>query len=152
MGEKEEFPTKCTVNAVEVGQILELRHRVLRAGLPAEAARFSGDEAATTKHLAAMIEGRVVGCATVLLNEWEGEAAWQLRGMAVDEHHRSQGIGKILLDECERIASESDTALLWCNARVPAVRFYQQNGWAVVSDEFEVPTAGPHVKMIRRLT
>jgi GNAT superfamily N-acetyltransferase len=152
MGEKEEYSKECTVREVAVGQILELRHRVLRAGLPAEAAHFSGDEAATTKHLAAMIDGRVVGCATILLNEWEGEPAWQLRGMAVEEHYRSQGIGKVLLDAAERIATESGTAIMWCNARVPAVRFYQKHGWAVVSDEFEVPSAGPHVKMIKRLT
>jgi len=41
--------------------------------------------------------------------------------------------------------------LLWCNARVPAVGFYESLGWRVVSERFEIPTAGPHVKMVRRL-
>ena len=40
--------------------------------------------------------------------------------------------------------------LLWCNARVPAMGFYQKLAWQVVSDEFHIPTAGPHVKMVRR--
>jgi hypothetical protein len=42
--------------------------------------------------------------------------------------------------------------LLWCNARVPAVPFYREMGWAVVSEPFEIPTAGPHVRMVKRLT
>jgi hypothetical protein len=43
--------------------------------------------------------------------------------------------------------------LLWCNARrtIPAAGFYQKQGWTIVSDIFEIPTAGPHVKMSKRL-
>ena len=42
--------------------------------------------------------------------------------------------------------------LLWCNARTPAVGFYENMRWRVVSAPFEIPTAGPHVKMVKRLT
>jgi predicted GNAT family N-acyltransferase len=47
---------------------------------------------------------------------------------------------------------ESDCPdLLWCNARTPAVRFYQKQGWTPVGEEFDVPLAGPHVRMFKRL-
>ena len=40
---------------------------------------------------------------------------------------------------------------MWCNARTPAVGFYQRHGWVVASEEFEVKTAGPHFKMTLKL-
>jgi hypothetical protein len=40
---------------------------------------------------------------------------------------------------------------LWCNARVPAANFYRKLGWQVVSEVFEIPTAGPHVRMTKAL-
>ena len=41
--------------------------------------------------------------------------------------------------------------MLWANCRTPAAVFYSKAGWIKVSDEFEIPTAGPHFKMVRRL-
>lgn len=93
----------------------------------------------------------LVGCATILMSEWEGKPAWQLRGMAVDEKVRESGIGRKLVEAAEKFAVASDVPRLWCNARVPAVGFYERMGWRVVSAVFEVPTAGPHVKMVREL-
>jgi GNAT superfamily N-acetyltransferase len=142
---------EITVREAELGEILDLRHRVLRAGLPREAASFEGDESDTTKHVAARVDGRVVGCATILLNEWNGEPAWQLRGMAVDEEYRGAGVGRSLLEAIEKLVEGSLIQLIWCNARVPAHGFYRRMGWEVVSGVFDVPTAGPHVKMVKRM-
>jgi GNAT superfamily N-acetyltransferase len=71
--------------------------------------------------------------------------------MAVEESYRSSGVGKRLLGAVEKLAIDSQTRLLWCNARVPALRFYEKAGWRVVSEQFDVPTAGPHVKMLKRI-
>ena len=35
------------------------------------------------------------------------------------------------------------------NARTPAVRFYERHGFAVVSEEWDEPDIGPHVRMER---
>ena len=136
------------IRRADVAEILDLRHRILRAGLPWETASFEGDDAATTLHFAAESDGKIVGCATIMLNEWQGEAAWQVRGMAVDESSRGTGIGRCLLDA---IDAAGEVRLLWCNARTPAVDFYKRSGWQVVSEVFDIPTAGPHVKMIKQL-
>jgi GNAT superfamily N-acetyltransferase len=142
-----------------VAAILDLRHRILRAGLPPESARFDGDEAATTLHFAAFAiadsggEGeKAVGCLSLMLNSWEGEPAWQLRGMAVDDSLQRRGLGTVLIQQAEEAAAaEGKAGWLWCKARVPAIGFYQKHGWKVVSEVFEIPTAGPHVKMSKRL-
>jgi GNAT superfamily N-acetyltransferase len=132
-------------------EILDLRHAVLRGGLPRETARFPGDDDPNTVHLAAKDGSKVVGCATILLNEWNGERACQLRGMAVDSGFQRRGVGQRMLAEVNLIAAEQGVGLLWANVRKTAVKFYQKCEWTVVSEEFEVPTAGPHFRMVRRL-
>ena len=83
---------------------------------------------------------------------WDGAPAWQLRGMATDPAFRATGVGRAMLLYLERLlAAESDVRQLWCNARTPARGFYERLGWRVVSDVFEIPTAGPHVRMTKRL-
>jgi GNAT superfamily N-acetyltransferase len=139
------------IEAVKVEEIVDLRHRVLRAGLPRDAAIFPGDGDSTTVHLAAKNGEKIVGCATMRVNPWEGKPACQVRGMAVDPAYQGRGIGARLLVEAERIALGQGIYLIWANARTPASHFYVQNGWEVVSEMFEIPSAGPHYKMIRRL-
>jgi GNAT superfamily N-acetyltransferase len=136
-----------------VEQLIDLRHKVLRHGLPREAALFDGDNAPTTRHYGAFDGGTAVGCATLMLNQWEGEPAWQVRGMATDARFRSRGLGAALLRmaEAEVVEERSPVRLLWCNARVPAIQFYEKLGWAVRCEPFDIPTAGPHVKMTKRL-
>jgi hypothetical protein len=35
---------------------------------------------------------------------------------------------------------------------VSAIRFYQKHGWLTDSDIFDIPTAGPHRKMFKRIS
>lgn len=138
------------VREARLDEIFELRHRILRAGLPPESARWQGDHDPHTRHFAAVLDGRIVGCATLMLNQWEGQPAWQLRGMAVEDGLRGRGIGRLILQHIERTAREANLArMLWCNARVQAVSFYRSQGWQTVGDEFSIPTAGPHLKMYK---
>jgi len=155
-----QVPTpRVKIQRVVVENILPLRHKILRAGLPPESARFDGDEAVTTLHFAALMtpvsggaEDEVVGCLSLMLNSFNNEHAWQLRGMAVDEAHQGHGLGKELLARVEEaVAAGAKAGWLWCNARVPAAGFYQKHGWDIVSEVFEIPTAGPHVKMSKKL-
>ena len=144
--------------AVRIGparleEIIDLRHVVLREGLPRSEAIFKGDEAASSLHLGAFADGRCVGCATFHLNEWQGKPAYQLRGMATAPEFRSAGIGaEMLLLAEEELRKAGPIRQLWCNARAPALNFYKKQGWKVVSEEFVIPTAGPHVRMTKVLT
>ena len=79
------------IGPAKLADIIDLRHVVLREGLPRDAAIFEGDEAATSHHFAAFADGKCVGCATFHLNEWEGKPAYQLRGMATAPEFRSAG-------------------------------------------------------------
>jgi GNAT superfamily N-acetyltransferase len=150
---------KIEIRRVGVETILDLRHRILRAGLPPESARFDGDEAATTLHWAAFAldfsgraEEKAVGCLSLMLNSLDGEPAWQLRGMAVEAARQGLGLGRALMVRAEEAAAREGAAgWLWCNARVPAIGFYQKHGWTTISEVFAIPTAGPHVRMSKKL-
>lgn len=143
---------RVRIRRVSLDDIVELRHRVLRQGLPREAAIFEGDHGAEAIHFGAFNDAHLVGCATLHLNHWDNEPAWQLRGMAVAESHRKTGVGREILRFIEsELAAAGSIHLLWCNARIPAARFYQTLGWRIVSEPFEIPTAGPHVKMLKRI-
>ncbi|MBI1369120.1 MAG: GNAT family N-acetyltransferase [Planctomycetes bacterium] len=135
-----------------IDRIRPLRHRELRAGLPFESAIFEGDDLPTTLHFGAFIENENVGCATFMAQPWNGQPAMRLRGMATRADMRSRGIGAGLLRFAERtLIAREGPRQLWCDARIGAIRFYEANGWAIASELFEVPTAGPHYKMTRML-
>ena len=135
-----------------VRELIDLRHAVLRQGLPRSEAVFPGDDAPSSRHYGAFRGAEVLCCATLHLNEWAGEAAYQLRGMATAPEARRMGLGKRVMEFMEQdLRAAGGTLLMWCNARVPAVEFYRSMGWEVVSDPFEIPTAGPHVRMVKWL-
>ncbi|HVT88820.1 MAG TPA: GNAT family N-acetyltransferase [Tepidisphaeraceae bacterium] len=141
------------VRRCQVSEIIDLRWRILRAGLARETAFFDGDNEPTTYHFAAEDVGRIVGCATLLRRLWQDMPAWQLRGMAVEPALQGRGVGSLLLKMVDQtVRLESHSMQLWCNARSPAVQFYRKSCWETFGDEFDIPTAGPHLKMTKLLT
>jgi GNAT superfamily N-acetyltransferase len=79
---------------------------------------------------------------------WNDSDAWQLRGMATAATHQRQGIGQLLLMfAIDEASQEKPSWPFWCNARTTAIGFYEQAGWSTATDVFDIPTAGPHVKM-----
>ena len=150
-------PNRVAICRVSIDVIVDLRHRILRAGLPRESADFPGDSDASTWHIGLFhpyadgAEAPVVTCASFMLNSYKEQPAWQLRGMCSDTAHQSKGFGGRLLSCAEAaILKSSPVRLFWCNARVPAIPFYQREGWIVDSDEFDIPTAGPHRKLFKK--
>jgi GNAT superfamily N-acetyltransferase len=77
------------------------------------------------------------------------ESCWRLRAMATAERVRGQGVGKLVLDAVlEHVASHGGR-LLWCNARIRAVPFYERAGFATLGEFWEEPFVGPHIVMWR---
>jgi predicted GNAT family N-acyltransferase len=140
------------IRLAKIEEILDLRWTILREGLPRESANFEGDTEPNTYHFAAIVDDERVACATFLRRPFKDESAWQLRGMAVRRDVQKSHIGRRLLQFAERfVLDQKYSSLLWCNARVPASPFYVKQGWTIVSEPFDIPSAGPHLKMIKRI-
>ncbi|MBU6159502.1 MAG: GNAT family N-acetyltransferase [Myxococcales bacterium] len=138
----------CRCCRVEVDQILDLRHRLLRVGLPFEAARFDHDLDESTRHYGAFDGERLVCCLTLLESVWQGRPAWQLRGMATEADRQGGGTGRQLVQFATAdVLAVAPERIFWCNARTSAQGFYARLGWTVESDPFDIPHAGPHVRM-----
>jgi GNAT superfamily N-acetyltransferase len=141
----------------EIRQILApetfpLRLRVLRPGRPAESAHFPGDE--TAHHFGAFQDGELRSIASMFpveMPERPAVPALQLRGMATAPEARGAGLGCALLKACTNFALESAIRLIWCNARITAVGFYQKMGFSISGGEFEIPEVGPHFRMFYEL-
>ena len=148
-----------TVRPATLDEIAPLRHRILRAGLPFSEAHFKGDDAPTSRHAAAFDPNNEARCcATLHFGPYQDEPAWRLRGMATDAGYQSLGLGSAVLSYLtDSVLSDPRTPdgqvvrLFWCNARTPAANFYLRQGWQIVSDIFDIPTAGPHYVMVRRV-
>jgi predicted GNAT family N-acyltransferase len=143
------MPSEITCRRATVTEIMPLRHRILRAGLPFDAARFEGDDEATTRHYVVVEGDEPVVCLSLMISEWEGRPAWQLRGMATAAGVQGRGLGRRLLETAVADARrDAPERIFWCNARTSAVGFYEKLGWKVMSEPFDVITAGPHVRML----
>ena len=143
------------VRPITAAETIPLRHAILRAGLPRETAIFPGDDAESALHFGAFADGNLVGVVTLhfvpLLDRPDFDSAYQLRGMAVAPEARGLGAGHALVEACVAAAREAGAQWIWCNARTPAAGFYSRHGFQTQGGVFDIPTAGPHVRMLRPL-
>ncbi|MEO0557894.1 MAG: GNAT family N-acetyltransferase [Bacteroidota bacterium] len=77
--------------------------------------------------------------------------AWRLRGMATSDAARGAGLGRLVLEECFQVIRDAGARVLWCNARIGAVSFYERLGLVCVGPEFDLPEIGAHFVMWREL-
>jgi GNAT superfamily N-acetyltransferase len=145
------------IRAAAPEEVVDLRLAVLRPGFPREAAIFPLDREPGTNHFVAVTTAgnRIVGCVTISCpRPWpEHDDAIQLRAMAVADDFRGAGVGRRLLARVDEhvAALPPPRPIMWCNARVGAIGFYERCGWTVASDVFDSPPAGAHVKMTRQI-
>ena len=131
-----------------------VRHPVLRTGLPVESCRFDGDDLPGTKHFGIYESGALVGVVSVFecrSQSFDQSAQFQLRGMAVLDEHRKKGLGEELLTHAESHIIMRAAELIWFNARIAAVPFYQRNGYKIKGELFDIPGVGPHYLMFKEL-
>jgi len=146
-----------------LSEIFQVRWDVLRPNRPREVAQFPGDEAPETIHAGAFDSAHAnIACATLTRVDWQPidplghhtapQPAWQLRGMGVVSAHQGTGVGQSLLATLEQLARDAGPIrLIWCNARQPAIGFYQRQGWRIASEQFMIEDVGPHCRMLKPL-
>ena len=140
------------VERVDAGATFPLRQSVLRPHQALERVAFPGDGDLDSAHYGAVDDdGNIVGTATVLREAppWPTDSGpnWRLRGMAIAEGRRSQGVGALVLAAVFAHVRSHGGGLLWCNARVPAVEFYRRAGFATRGESWVEPVIGPHIAM-----
>lgn len=158
------------VEEVGVDEILPLRRAVLRRGTPTSDARLPEDVRPDTRHLAIRDGGTIVATSTWVRapRPADGgptsasdpsstaaatpESSIQVRGMAVADDLRGEGLGAILLEAGLARARADGARLAWAKARDSALGFYTARGFSVEGEGFIEPvTQLPHHLVVRRL-
>ena len=134
-----------------------VRHAVLRANQDIITCQFDGDELETTIHFGCFLENNLVGVASLyfkncdlLKDDKKTSSQYQIRGMAVLENYQKMGIGKLLIDQCEKYVQEKHGDVIWFNARVAAVAFYEKVHYQKFGKVFIIENIGEHISMCRR--
>ena len=152
------------VRRVPAAVVHPLRTDVLRPNWAHASAVYEIDALPGTVHVAAFDAAHVAAVGTAFAeappdavraelpaSAYAPGAAWRLRGMASSGEARGRGFGKAVLDEVLAAAREAGASVLWCNARLGAVPFYERQGLATAGERFEMPEIGPHYVMWRPL-
>src|SRR5579859_7785561 len=141
---------QATIRRISAAQTHELRALVLRPGQPPDATVFLGDYVTDTLHLGAFERDKLVGIATIIHQapenymELNPEKVWLLRGMATLFAVRGRGYGAALMHAACAYVARLHGRLLWCDARVGAIGFYEKMGFVIQGNRFNIPGSGLH--------
>jgi len=115
--------------------------------------QFDGDLDVDAKHYGCFKNDIIVCVATVIKrkNKLFNGVQYQLRGMATLQEFQGNGYGKILLNEITEKITPQKVNIFWCNARVKAVKFYENCGFQKIGERFEIPQIGGHYVMFKKL-
>ncbi|MBL7942607.1 MAG: GNAT family N-acetyltransferase [Flavobacteriales bacterium] len=69
---------------------------------------------------------------------------YRLRAMATHPDYHGKHAGFALVSEAKSVLSKMGTEVLWCDARLRAVGFYEKLGFQQLDEIYEVPNIGPH--------
>lgn len=139
---------------VAAEEIYPLRKCLLRQGMPQSSVVFEGDGEPYSLHAAFYLEDELIGIASLIRRKsshFEVERQYQLRGMAVKEEYRGQGVGKALLQYCEFLCLNRGVNFLWCNARISAKDFYAKNGFETIGEVFYIAPICDHIVMYKEV-
>ncbi len=132
-----------------------LRAKVLRPGLPVQNSHYPEDTHPETIHLAIQnSDNQICSIATFISQSsplFNEERQYRLRGMATQELYRKQGLASMLIKKGVSLISRNKFSLIWCNARVSALSFYEGLGFIPIGEEFEIDHIGAHFVMKKLL-
>lgn len=132
----------------EYRQTVQLRDEVLRRPL---GLTFSAEQLAAEGsdiHLAVMENESVIACAILTpMNEHR----IKMRQVAVSPDKQGTGIGKRLVEYCEKAAIRRGFTEMFLHARAAVVPFYEKSGYCTVGEGF-VEVGIPHRAMMKNIS
>jgi len=142
------------INKVDAEKIRPLRHSELRKGQDYSTTSYLKDYEDGTFHMACIVDDEIVTCATFYAEKSmkvKSNNAYRLRGMATDSNFQRKGYARNLMIESFKELKERDCDMLWCNARLVAVSFYESLGFKIKGDLFDIAEIGPHYYMYKEI-
>ncbi|WP_372767968.1 GNAT family N-acetyltransferase [Lutibacter sp.] len=140
------------IKEISVQDTFPIRLEVLRKNIPLPH-EFNGDFDTDTIHFGAFKNDELIAVSSFMKASnpnFEG-SQYQLRGMATLSEYQGSGAGKLMLQQAFVILRKKNIAVLWCNARIAALNFYQKQGFQTFGKKFEISYVGEHYVMFKNL-
>lgn len=139
---------ELAVRRISAAETRQLRHRVLWPHLSSpEVCVIDIDEREDAFHVGVFADERLISIGSFFGMEsprLSQHPQYRLRAMATDPEFRRQHAGDTLIQFALQELGLRGVAVLWCDARLVAVPFYEQLGFKKFDDIYEVPLIGPH--------
>ena len=141
---------------ISASDAFPIRQQMLVPSRELKKAKFENDDDEDISfHLGAFKDSKLVSVASFFYDRnplFPDMHQYQLRGMATLPEFQGQGLSSELLSSAFPIIKQNFCTLLWCNARVTAIGFYEKVGFKKYNDEvFEIEDIGPHVLMFKQI-
>ena len=145
---------KIEIKKIDAEEIRSLRHSELRKGQDFIETSYLKDHDRSTFHMACIIDNRAVSCATFYPEKsikTQSRNAYRLRGMVTDINFQRKGYASELMKESFKELKKRQCDMLWCNARLVAIDFYNSVEFKVAGDLFDIEGIGPHYYMYKEI-
>ena len=133
----------------------EIRHPILRKGLPIDSCKFENDNNPNSIHLGAIENNKLIAVISALPNKCQffpEKKAYQIRGLGVLEKFRRKGIASVLIKETEIVLkNEYLIDLIWLNSRIIASKLYLKNSYISYGEPIEIKISGTHQRFYKIL-
>lgn len=141
------------IKEITIPEVFSVRHPVLRPGKPLATCHFECDDLPSTKHFGYFDVEKLIGIISVFKSNhaFFEENQFQIRGMAVLTAYQKKGIGAQLIRYAEQYIQNQIGNVIWLNARIIAVGFYEKLGYQIIGDPFEIPEIGTHFVMFKNI-
>jgi predicted GNAT family N-acyltransferase len=136
--------------SVRYRELVDFRRRILRTPLGLDFTREQLAKERPDIHIAAYLDGDLVGCVVLTAVDGAQGSVVQLRQMAVEPDRQGRGIGAQMLSFAEKLAAERGRREIVLHARETATPFYENAGYVPTGEIFTEVTV-PHRKMVKRL-
>ena len=140
------------IKRIKAEKTYTIRREVLRNNMDLPYT-FYGDNEKDTFHLGCYLNSQLIGVVSFMPSsskDLKGKQ-YQLRGMATLQNFQGKGYGKEMIFFGLTILKEKQTDVVWCNARIAAVKFYHKVGFQKLGSEFEIPKIGGHFVMFKKI-
>lgn len=143
------------IRKITAAETYPLRHKILRKNEPIEKCVYPFDTADSTVHFGLFENNILLGIISVFETKKEvfnDKKQFQIRGMAVLENHQKNGYGATLVKHTMTYLQKEQEFLIWFNARIIALGFYEKLGFEKIGTEFEIVPIGMHYIMYKRFS
>ena len=128
----------------------DIRRRILWPHIKDGNYSIAVDNQPKTFHIGTFLQNKIISVGTFIKTnnpKFQYKLQYRLRAMATDNIYQGKGAGKMLFLKGLEILKNKKIELLWCDARINAIPFYQSVNMKSLDDIYMIKNIGMHKTM-----